>query len=572
MSGIVCYLQRDAGGSLIQRVRLVGPGLDRSWIGDAGSSSAPINPGAALGAARAAARWVAEQLGRSRRELACVSIDSEGGLCMWVSSPSADPAILAAAMMTSETASLDEGDNGSRSEGSPLAVAATGVGLERSLQALDSTTVRARPSRRGAGEERRRLAVLSVPDAPVRVFLDELDSLKVEVRAVGSLWHAMSLAWDPSANRGPAAHDLQRALEREAAQSSPVTAVVLMAQPGRLIWSWSVGGDLLAGGTIRLRSIDLAEPEETAEPEDLGSTRRLPSAVAEDSKRALVCTRTDIGRLTTDWLAWASQIGRSPARIILVGPDTASDPLADPGAFEPDPVEMLVGAWHGAPVDARRSEDPVGDTLARLAQRPDDDSIASDPRVAMVELSRRPGRPHRRMYRWMALATLALSGLIGVLGWRLSTEAARVDSHADDAQAEIMQSMAEFATDIPGILQAPDPVAMLRSKINELKRSRTTIEHEPPILAEFQRVMDAIAGHEGVKLEQLTFHAVTPGSVLISLPEADASAGSSILLQLRQSTGVMSWRGESAGSPGTARRQYRFDGTWPTRRREGAGS
>ena len=48
------------------------------------------------------------------------------------------------------------------------------------------------------------LAVLAAPDAPARLFLDQIDALGVRVERVITFWHALAEAWDPGA-KGSAA-------------------------------------------------------------------------------------------------------------------------------------------------------------------------------------------------------------------------------------------------------------------------------------------------------------------------------------------------------------------------------
>ena len=80
-------------------------------------------------------------------------------------------------------------------------------------------------------------------------------------------WHAVALAWDPAAKDAPADSDRDG---RVVSASTPVGATIVIDPDGRLTWSWSQRGTLIAGGTLLLRKAQArigAEPEvDAAQP------------------------------------------------------------------------------------------------------------------------------------------------------------------------------------------------------------------------------------------------------------------------------------------------------------------
>lgn len=564
MSAPVCYVERTGRGSLIRRIRLVGDKLDVAWtppraptLGDAGEP----DPTAVVEQTRAAARWVAHELPKSK-SLSAVCLDADGAACLWLSAPSADPTVVAAALAAGHDSHSDGEPGGGASLPEMLAA---GAGMERSVQALADP----REAASKTSGQRRRMAVLSVPDLTVRVFLDELDAQGVTVHAVSTLWHALAASWDPDA----------RAPEHDAASGSACTAVVLIdpeptdgddspTAPGRLIWAWSAGGDLLAGGSMRLRALAPARPAapETADPTD-GAIRRL-APIDDPEERTLACSRADAGRLTTDWLAWSAQLSVCPSRIICVGPVPVPE---EPGAGL---IELLAQAWQGASVDAAVHPDPIGATLDRFRGRDEDDIAAADPREALPELSSRPGRVHRGMYRWSAAALAALAVVVGVAGWRFNRAAAQVRAQAHKADTDLKARLVELEPLVPSISTFPDPVGLLASTIQRLQNSRPTLEHEKPVLAELARLIEALAT-EGVnpelKIEELNINGFS-GSARLTVPENDVASGNIISAALAQNPGQLAWRADTLSpAAGQTTRTWNLAGTWLDTRRGGGG-
>jgi len=577
LSGPVCYVERTASGALIRAVRLVGDRLDRVWSPPAPRGGEAPEPGEIIDSTRAAARWVAQQLpSRGPKSLSGVCVDVDGGLCLWLSAPSSDPSVVAAAMAHGRGA-----DDGGTSEGGGdaglLALAAAGVGMERSVQALDALGAGPRGRAAKATGERRRMAVLSVPDLTIRVFLDELDALGVAVDAVSTLWHAMAAAWDPDRRRAGG-----RSLADDGlADSPPQCSAIILLDPGagagreegegspacgRLIWSWAAGGELVAGGSMRLRTVAApsAPGDEHGNGEAFEGVRRIESA--REGERTAVCGEPEVGRLIADWLAWSVQLGLGPSRILCVGPMPATE-SAGPGL-----MELLARGWNGAAVDAAVHHDPVGATLERVRDDAgvEPERIASDPRASLVTLSHRPGRAHRRMYHWAAAALAVAALAVGALGWRLGNAAEEANQTVSKMRADLTASLSGLATIAPNLATPAgmaDPEAVLRATLASLQQSRPRLDREEPILAELDRLMRAMAIEDvnpEMKLDELFLSSLS-GSVRLLLPPDDGVTGQIITAELGKIPGLIDWTGSSSSSSSSMNRDNRvwnLSGVW----------
>ena len=87
-------------------------------------------------------------------------------------------------------------------------------------------------------------------------------------------------------------------------------------------------------------------------------------------------------------------------------------------------AQGLVRAWPGATVDAISDDDPVLSTLQRSLDAPMPEPAGTPGTVE--SLSARPGRAHRSMYVWSAIAIAGLAvaaGVTAVLAWRTASDA-----------------------------------------------------------------------------------------------------------------------------------------------------
>lgn len=591
---VVCYIERAAGGSLVRRVRLMSAGsgnalVDRTWnapaltssgagAGAGGGSGAETGATEAVSATRAAARWVIENLAQlGTRSIDCICLDPDGSLCTWLSSPSADPAVITATLMQPDA------DDGSGTGGSAARLLALGAASssgfspgDASVQALATLEppgkggmggglLRSRRTALGrtAGSAsidgyRERYAVMAVPDAPVRVFLDELDARGIDVQRVISLWHAMAAAWDPGAERGSIDDG-----ERVVASVSPASAIILVDPLGRLVWSWAQAGQLVAGGAMRLKTVRRrAAGDET---DDHGMAKRIGSTTSAgaDAAEQLVVefTEADAGRLVVDWLSWSAQLGHCPQRVACIGPA----PAADASTGSPDPAligQTLGAAWPGATIGVGVHADPIGATLQRMvtmADRADSDNAddsarergvavgSDDPRSALVGLSSRAGRADRSLYTWMAIGVAAAALSVGAIGWQLYGAGAGADTaiaNITKARKESLESMNDVIKDI-ALLRANEARDSLMTKSDELRKQIAAIKPPRPFLAELARVFKSMEDHDGVKINSISLGPVT-GAIDMVIPEGQT--GPAIVQNLVTMDGVLiKWQGNVRG-------------------------
>jgi hypothetical protein len=529
LSGRVCYLARAWGGERIASVRLVGVRGEEAWQpqGDAEADQS-----------QAAAKWVAARCGRSGVSLVCVDVG--GGECGWLTAPGAEESVVAAAMAQ---------------EGSPWAASRAGwwaapAPEETSVQALAVRNGGAAARRRaGAGEDEgaigQRLAVLAIPDVEARLFVDGLDERGVSVERAASLWHAMAMAWDPA---GPLAQGGER--DGVVATSTVLTAVVLvdpgMAGDPRLVWSWSRAGELLAAGTIRI-------PE-----------RR--------EQRALAVGAPEVGRLTSDWLAWSVQLGEAPSRVICIGPETPEGPEALSPAML---GAAITRAWPGVTVDLAVDDDPIGATLGRLAAADEDDAAADDSRRTLLTLTHRPGRAHRTMYRWIAAAVVLLALGLTAVAWKAWDQAGRHSRQAARARAAMTDVVAEAAppsptSDLEADAAREAPREYLRGKLETLRQTMSPdggLEPVKPILQELE-ALSLVLESPGVEVTEINLDS---SIAVVTVLVPDTRTGEELIESLRSVAGSsVTWTPKWMGR-GVARgdkpnmQQLNLEGIWRPR-------
>ncbi len=562
MSGFVCHLERAPNGTL-SAVRLVGPGMDRVW------NAPPVSeetPGAAGTAVRSAAEWVAEQLGSATRVLEMVTVDAAGGICSWISAPSSAPAVLNAAIRQHA------------GTGNPLLEAVSSPA--RSTQAL------AAPGG-DAGRATTRYPVISLPDAPVRVFLDELDGRGIEVRAVESLWHALAAAWDPSAGETSRGGVREPASERVVAGDGPATAVVMLDPgqdgDGRLVWAWSRQGALLAAGSMRLLSVRPQRSRDAARDSVLEVESENPAAMADLARRiggepregqgptALACSEAEVGRLALDWLSFAAQTGASPERIIAFGAPVVAGHNGHAGKVA-SVAHALSDAWPGATIDAVSDEDPIGSTLRRLSTgAASTEAQHADPRAALTSLTLRPGRIDRRVFRWTAAAVLAASLGVAALGWQLNRAAAETQGQIEVAQARQKSVLTELTNDFPDlnaqkILRSGNPQNELAQALNTLQAAIKDESAPKPVVQELLNILSAVEPYaDAVKIQKIDIQFIVV-AVRLTLPENETDAGPKILAELRDRSEMLEWQGQFvSGGRNQTGRPYVLTGQWRSR-------
>ena len=397
MSGRILYVERAEGKSGTARLRLVGERHDEAL--DTGTVLSPEE----------CVAWLSERLPKGPGGgpwLDVVCTDAQGSLCAWMTTPTIDQNVID--VLARERAG-NPGDTGEGDEGATVLGVYAGVPQDSSVQvlALEPAAPARKPFSRGPRppQERRRVPVLATADVDERLLLDALDKQGASVGAVCSLWHSMAAAWDPKPDGREAA-----AAGRVVVSEAVPVACVLLDPRGRLLWTWSQGGSLVAAGSILLRRTPGESP--------------VPCVFAHD-----------VSRLAAEWLSWSAQLNVAPQRVVAVVPTLVAE---NPGELDAGGLGEAIGrAWHGAAVDLAVDDDPLGTTFRRLAARATNaqesgaPTAAIEPTHTLVGLSRRPGRAHFRLYVWAALAVAVGAAGIGVEAWSLRADARAAQELAD---------------------------------------------------------------------------------------------------------------------------------------------
>jgi hypothetical protein len=618
--GVVCYIERGGGGAVIRRLRLVGAGVVRQWTAPE-RSLAPDEAGPGVAAARAGARWIAEALSSvGVRRLAGVCVDADGAVCAWLSAPSPDPSVVQATI--AQSAAESDGSGAGVGAARLLAMSApdgaAGLAGDTSVQALatiDPNDEAAAPRRalslrRPAAATpgaKHRYAVLAVPDAPVRVLLDELDALGVEVACALSLWHALASAWDAGAGSRSS---------RVVASDAPPAAVLMVDPAGSLVWAWTREGELVAGGAMRLAtrarglerdaagnssaaSDGLITAQQAAAAKNPSPPADAPTPMGPGEDVALIdFTPADAGRLTMDWLAWSAQLGHCPRRVVCLSvPTLTGGP--DAGSGGPEALARnLARVWPNATIDGAVHQDPVGATLARLAglgaqgddpaPAPADASalpVEQRPRAVLTGLSSRPGRADRRLYQWVAAALAAGALVVGALGWKVQQSSDDARAAAADLSAQrlkLLKDLESRGVD-PTLSKTPFKAPeRLNAALGRLREQAAQLKPPRPYLTELVRVLTALKGvNDGVtdpepaapgeppapsRKTLLSEIDMSPVAASVKLTVPDAVLGPQILDRLQHLPGQLPWEGvyPATFTSTTSGRAYTLTALWPT--------
>lgn len=532
MNDRIAYLIRTDRGAMITGARLIGPhGEDRFTAAAVGDDAVAR----AADAASAAGRWLAEQLKAKRaKTLTALCLDADGGVCSWVASPSRE-----AGIVESVARQLPEHEGAAPQNSAPLNYFAESPSAAQ-LQGLCAQ----QPARRaGLGrrkpavtDQSERVPVLALADVSARLVADELDKAGISIDSATSIWHLMAMAWDrPSTAPGTG--------EVINPDQCPMSAVVLVEPEGRLVWCWSRGGLLVAGGSLRL-----ATPRVTPTGE----------AEAPHVEPRVAIAESDLSRLCVEWLSWSVQLGHGPRRTICVVPPEAAvvHTLDGPAALG----ERLVQRWPETAVDVAVHEDPIGATLGRtLSLERDHAEDAEDPRRALRALAHRPGSAHRRLFRWSATAIAIAAVALAAAAWRVDGMATLARASAEQWELntrELVEKVHKPATFAPG-----GPIMALRSELARLQSQVAPAEVGDPI----QPIMDEVEALSlviGFSDFDLTELAVDNRSVRIIgvAPDLQTAEALSEAVQSINGSNVQDWlppqfqpMPASAGQPGKVR-------------------
>lgn len=449
MSDRACYIQRSDRGAAIVRARLLSERSDESWT--AGPSA---DAGAAELAADDAARWIRDRLAETRtpKRLDTLCLDLDGAVCSWVKGRDADADLIRSAVEGADTQSGAGDDDALDPTQTPgIADRLPRLPMEVSYGLL------------GNADQADRAAVLAAPDAPARLLLDRVDALGVRVDRVITLWHALAEAWDPGARRTGATDSASIV----ASDHPPAAVVAIDHDAARLAWTWSIGGTLLACGSIRLKR-ERSPGQQTGQPGVLGG-QATPGAEVHEH---------DIARLAGDWLGWSAQLGICPTRVVVVGRP------GDRGMTAGEIGTGLTRVWPGALTDLVGCDDAVAETLRR--------TLDARHINAFAPLTDRPTRTHRAAYRWTALALIVVAGAVGVLAAKFFARA----SDTRDQLAALRAERTEVLTAVdPALVLDPFPLLAIDAQINTIERRTGAVaeENPRPIMAELDTLSFVLA-------------------------------------------------------------------------------
>jgi hypothetical protein len=512
LSSPVCYLIRSDRGAHMLGLRVVSLDDQATWQSpDAEPDSAPAD-------ARAAAEWLAERLSRNGKAISRLIIDTDGGVCSWVSTSDTSPEVVRA--LVEQPFDQEDAQGSSRFPEMPG---------ETALETLGESVA----GKKSDPHSPIRTAVFAVPVVPARLLLDELDRLGIRVGEVEVLWHAIAQAWDPAARSSLGGSKAERVI----AETTPVTGVVVLDPAGRLVWAWSRAGKALAGGTQRLQTLRTVETE--------------PDRLEQGSTRQPIVTEADLARLGTDWLSWSMQLGVTPTRIVVVGQPAEVD-----GGLDSAGIGRTLGKIRpDAPIDIVPDDDPIGTTLAQLAGR------NSCNEAGITELTNRPGRTHRAMYRWSAVALLLAAGAVGVAASRFLNVADEINIQIADLGREYLG----IAND--NNLNLATASLDLERKIEQLEKEQvdvsSLVDKPRPLLKELEALSFVLAS------DDLTLREITMSELSITVKvQVDETETYEALSQAISSIAgsVVEWR-STVAPRGQNILECTFTGSWP--RREG---
>jgi hypothetical protein len=464
MSARIVYLAQDPRSGKIRSLRLVNERLagsaEQSWAAR-GDGQSEDSGELATQVAETAAAWIAERLTSSEQsalDLSLLCVDVEGSLCSWLSTPSTDLKTIETLARQVPTADSDAGS----APLTPLAHFAQSP-LDASVQALgpEAALPATPPSKRGVVAPSKRIPVLVSADTPARLLLDALDARSVRVHRVTSLWQGLAAAWDAPPSGDPGL------------TTAATVATVLIDPVGRMVWSWSIRGTLLAAGTLRV------------------------PILRDESGADIVSPGPDhAARLCAEWLSWSAQVGSGPTRITILAPE-GSPSAATFG-------EALTKLWKGATADFVTSPDPLLATLKRLAAQVEVGSGAARPVAdSLASLEDRPGSMHRSSHVWVAAGVATLAVALFVLAFRLSRDGSASDAAAG-AYREQWTKLVESA--VPGAMSSLDgPLLALQDEVDKKEKDfkpPERVELALPILQELE-TLSMVLGSGEIQLDEL---------------------------------------------------------------------
>ncbi|MBA4119354.1 MAG: hypothetical protein C0513_01430 [Isosphaera sp.] len=273
----------------------------------------------------------------------------------------------------------------------------------------------------------------------------------------------------------------------------------------------------------------------------------------------------------------------APARVVVVG-DARS--VVAPAVTQEQTTGLgwlahrLGAAWPGAGVGAVDEPDPLGASLVRLCGALNDTAPRGQVPPAWRsahQLTVRPGRATRGLYRWAGAAVWCVALLVAAVGVSIGRGIQGLRQRIDGARQDAAATLERAASLVPVSADDADPVGLLQGRVAELRRARAALVPEPPVLAELDGLL-GVLGDKGALLTELSFGA-TISSVTLQVPNAET--GPRILDELDQLRAIrqggrvsINWSvvpgrgggGDGGGQAGAVIpqgfRPYRLTGQW----------
>ncbi len=477
--------------------------------------------------AEQAASWVARQPG-VRRRLGTVVVDVDEALLTWLRVASIAPPLINSAIR----AQCEEwGDLLPLTSFEPLVDSAAQSPKPSPFKLRKRGDTGGQPAHEGPIG----LGAISLPDGQLRLWLDSLDGLGVQVDAVMTLWHAAARAFGNGGGTTPSSPAVQPGTTLGA---QGVTAVVLVEPDQRLVWCWCRGDDLMAGGTAVM-----PRPGSGPGPTDTDPDADPPPVPPDASADAV------ISRVSLDWLTWASRLACTPDRIVLVGPYA-------------DQIQRIMhDRWGSATIEHVRTDDPVSEVVRRAAARPlGAEVLRASSRRIMTRLTRRPTRAVRWQYRLAAAAIALLAVGVLLLGQRLGNASTRTQTAV---YSVARQTRDEARQRVPEVTETGDILRQLEQV--DLSTKPQPFRAPPPplkIFAELTRILEILGGYEDIKLRGILLSPQNQGQCELQILTPDRRTATEIFEALRAPGKLVNWeRRESVGAP-EALTQLVLRGTW----------
>jgi len=520
LSDRICYLERTDRGLALSGIRLVGTHADDHWDATAGGS-----PNDVLQTIDDAAVWIRQRLkagGGTSKSFPILCLDTDGTICTWTKPEDTSPEMIAAAIdqldADQDEDSLDGRMHSSMGERFP------NLPLEVHYESLSDEQT----------SDGSRRAVLATPDVSARLLIDQLDSMGIRIGRVENLWSLIALSWDPGSPHKSSSRDSQRVISTD----DPVCGcVVLDKDRARLIWTWSRRGQLIAAGSMR---------------------------IGHDSDGP-VLHESDLSRLCADWLGWAAQLGVAPMRVVMVLPESLPENRPENPSEVPTDKEsgfdrakiagMFSSHWPMATTDLILEPDPI---LATLRSIHGTDEPALGKNASGGELTNRPGRSHRSMYRWAGAALILAGAAVGWTAMTLYTQGSETIRQAKSTRAEMIEQIMKLQPPVTSLVL---PTVELQARLSRLVSQTGPMQVAPPkpVLEELETI-SLVLGMSGIEIDSIQ---LSNTLATIKIRTADLALAEQINEALRSIEGShIQWRPSQDLTRRGTQIEATFSGAW----------